>query len=210
MDVSRPGTIILLNGAASSGKTSIAQAIQHQFDEPYLHTGIDQFWGQMFPWGWPGAREELRWRDVPIPNSVPPQTATICPPFAQRMHLGIYHTAGALARLGLNVVVDHVLTEAAEVPELVAAWAGLPVWLIGVRCPLEILRERAAAREDRRDWQEYLNVVTWQHTVVHTHLGGYDLEVNTAELSPEVCARQMNELVQAGAPQAFARLRARA
>lgn len=36
-----PGTIILVNGSPSSGKTSIARAIQRTFDEPYLHLGID-------------------------------------------------------------------------------------------------------------------------------------------------------------------------
>ena len=35
--------IIILNGTSSSGKTSIAQALQEIMDVSYLHTGIDQF-----------------------------------------------------------------------------------------------------------------------------------------------------------------------
>jgi chloramphenicol 3-O-phosphotransferase len=107
------------------------------------------------------------------------------------------------------VVVDHVLTEVAEVPGMLAAWSGRQVWLVGVRCPLAVLRERAAAREDRRGWQEYLNVVTWQHEQVHRPLDSYDLEVDTAELDPTTCALRIKERVRAGGPQAFAQLSTR-
>lgn len=34
-----PGTIILVNGCMSAGKTSIVKAVQRTFDEPYLHLG---------------------------------------------------------------------------------------------------------------------------------------------------------------------------
>ena len=37
------GTIIVLNGASSSGKTSILRAIQRMAPEPYLDAGIDRF-----------------------------------------------------------------------------------------------------------------------------------------------------------------------
>ncbi len=37
------GTVVLLNGTSSSGKTSIARALQDIIDEPYLHTGIDEY-----------------------------------------------------------------------------------------------------------------------------------------------------------------------
>ena len=38
-----PGTIIVLNGASSSGKTSIAKALPEALNEPYLHIGLDAF-----------------------------------------------------------------------------------------------------------------------------------------------------------------------
>jgi chloramphenicol 3-O-phosphotransferase len=37
------GTLIVLNGTSSSGKTSIAQALQDLLTEPYLQAGIDKF-----------------------------------------------------------------------------------------------------------------------------------------------------------------------
>src|SRR5215207_2161075 len=40
------GTIILLNGTVSAGKTSLARAVQHVMAAPYLHLGAD-FLGAM-------------------------------------------------------------------------------------------------------------------------------------------------------------------
>jgi chloramphenicol 3-O phosphotransferase len=39
--------IIYLNGPSSSGKTTIAKALQDSFYEPYLHVGIDKMIGFM-------------------------------------------------------------------------------------------------------------------------------------------------------------------
>jgi chloramphenicol 3-O phosphotransferase len=37
------GKVIILNGASSSGKTSILTKLQTLLDEPYLNAGIDKF-----------------------------------------------------------------------------------------------------------------------------------------------------------------------
>jgi chloramphenicol 3-O phosphotransferase len=36
-----PGKIILINGASSSGKSTLARAVQRQLDEPFWHLSID-------------------------------------------------------------------------------------------------------------------------------------------------------------------------
>lgn len=38
-----PGTIVLLNGTASSGKTSIARALQELMPDVWLNAGVDRF-----------------------------------------------------------------------------------------------------------------------------------------------------------------------
>jgi chloramphenicol 3-O-phosphotransferase len=35
--------VILLNGASSSGKSTLAKALQRALDEPFLHVSSDQF-----------------------------------------------------------------------------------------------------------------------------------------------------------------------
>ena len=41
------GSIIFLNGTSSSGKTSIAKALQQILDEPYLHCSADGFFSML-------------------------------------------------------------------------------------------------------------------------------------------------------------------
>ena len=36
-----PGKIILLNGASSAGKSSLAQALQQRLEEPFWHWSIE-------------------------------------------------------------------------------------------------------------------------------------------------------------------------
>jgi chloramphenicol 3-O phosphotransferase len=39
--------IIYLNGPSSSGKTTLAKALQEEFEQPFLHIGIDRVIGMM-------------------------------------------------------------------------------------------------------------------------------------------------------------------
>ena len=43
------GTVIVLNGTGSAGKSSIVAALQALAPEPYVNVGIDAFWAHMFP-----------------------------------------------------------------------------------------------------------------------------------------------------------------
>ena len=47
----KAGLVVVVNGASSSGKTSLARALQLVAPDPWLHAGIDRFWGMM-PQGW--------------------------------------------------------------------------------------------------------------------------------------------------------------
>jgi chloramphenicol 3-O phosphotransferase len=91
-----------------------------------------------------------------------------------------------------------VLIEPEWVAECTRLFAGLPAYLIGIRCSLEILEQRERKRKDRtlvqaRAYQEK----------VHTH-GLYDLEVDTGKDDPETCAQQVIDfLASKPAPRAF-------
>jgi len=203
-----PGTIIVLNGCMSAGKTSIAKAIQRTFDAPYLLVGMDLFWLQVFPWECAGAATNSV-EEIPIDATSPPQIAQLTRPFGRFFISGLHQTIAALAGMGHNLVVDHVLSEASYVTEILALWQPFPVWLVGISCPLETLHQRAAARADR-SWPSYLPVATWMYYEVHKHtLGIYDVEVDTSRLTPAECAVQIKHVVdERGAPTAFNRLTA--
>ena len=203
----RLGTIILLNGCMSAGKTSIAKAIQRTFEAPYLHVGIDLFWLEIFPSEWVGAATNGV-QEIPIEATSPPKIAQVNQPFANFFISGLHHTVAALASMGHNVVVDHVLTQASYVTDILALWRPFPVWLVGVSCSLEMVRQRASARADRAWWPSYLPVATWVFDEVHKHTQGiYDIEVDTSRLTPDECAFQIKHMLdERVTPSAFKQL----
>lgn len=199
MTDNKPGTIIVLNGCPSAGKTSIAKAIQRTFEAPYLHVGIDLFWLEVFPWEWAGAATNGV-QEIAIEGASPPKIVQTAQPFGNSVIAGLHHTVAALARMGHNVVVDHALTDARYVADIVTVWQPLPVWLVGVFCPLATIHQRVAARTDR-SWPSYLPMVNWMFDAVHQHTQGiYDLTVDSAQLTPDECALQIKQRMQAGPP----------
>ena len=90
----------------------------------------------------------------------------------------MHHAIAELSRAGNNVLVDHVLVEPGWVAECAALFADLPAYLIGVRCPLEVLVERERSRRNRT-----LGQAAAQYPLVHAH-GVYDFEVDTSLLEP--------------------------
>jgi len=179
------GTIIILNGASSSGKTSILRALQNMLEEPYLDAGIDKFiW--MLPKRY---LERPLWDDVLGMAIEAGKTG-------RRLFSGMHHAIAGLALAGNNVLADHVLVEPAWVNECAVLFCTLPAYLIGIRCPLAVLEERERARKDRTFGQARA-----QYPLVHAR-GIYDLEVDTSRLSVEECAKAIKEFLDAGTPPA--------
>lgn len=179
----KPGTIILLNGTSSSGKTSIVRALQNMLEEPYLEAGIDKFiW--MLP---PRYLERPLWDDVLGLASQAGETG-------HTLVLGMHQAIEALARAGNNVIADHVLVEEIWWQDCIRRFSDLPVFLVGVRCPLEIVEHREKARRNRT-----LGQARAQLGVIHGR-GIYDLDVDTSRYSAEECASQIVARVKAGEP----------
>lgn len=183
------GTIILLNGTSSSGKTTLLETLQTMLDEPFLNAGIDKFiW--MLP---------ERYLDRPLWDDVLGR-ATAAGAMGERLFSGMHRAIATLSHAGLNVVADHVLVEPAWVDECMALFADLPAYLIGVRCPLDVLEQRERDRKDRT-----LGQARAQFERVHAFVKVYDLEVDTSQLSPQECARLIREHIQNHPPRAWGR-----
>lgn len=200
-----PGTIILLNGTGSAGKTTLARAIQAVFAVPYLHLGIDTFVGEVSP-PWGAETADFVFTFVPVPDTDPLQVEWRVGPFGHFLVAGLHQAVAALAIMGHNVVVDHCLHDPRWLADCVDRWRDLPVCFVGVRCSPEVLAERLAARTDRTPIAK--GVPLWQWHWVHRH-AVYDLEVDTSRRSPTDCAREIEQWLQTGAPPtAFAHLAA--
>jgi chloramphenicol 3-O phosphotransferase len=183
-----PGNIILLNGPSSSGKTTLLEILQEKLETPYLNMGIDKFiW--MMP---------KRYLDRPLWNDILGK-ATKAGQTGHILFSGMHHAIAAAAQRGNNILADHVLVEKAWVEECARLFHTLRAYLVGIRCPLEVLEQREWERKDRT-----LGQAVAQFEIVHRHTL-YDLEVDTSQLSPEECANRIIARLQSP-PEAFIRL----
>lgn len=115
------GRAVLVNGASGAGKSTLMRAMQQVATGPFVVFDEPEHVGTVQP-------EYLIWRDR-----------------APALHRGYLDAIAALARAG-----NHVALPAAGHPqaEFVAAFAGVPIHAVGLRCELGVLvaRERRSGR----------------------------------------------------------------
>jgi chloramphenicol 3-O phosphotransferase len=193
-----PGTVILFNGTICSGKSTIAAALQPLLAESYLTVSLEQFRCQP-PVSY---RHHKGHRFDSAPND--PASAPDMSWQADAQSVATLHqTILTWARAEHNVIAEHTLTDPIARRACAAHLAGLSVWLVGVRCPLAVVEQRAAPRGC-----EQLAQLRAQFAQVHAH-GCYDVEVDTSVLSPAECALAIQQRLQTGpSPRAFAWLKA--
>jgi chloramphenicol 3-O phosphotransferase len=134
-------TIIFLNGASSSGKTCIIKAIQGRSPIPFLDLGLDKFvW--MLP---------KQYLDVPVWHEVftyefEEDGMTIrvihSAPLGDRLISTMHRCILTTSQAKMSILADHVLLEESWVEECADLFHSENAYLIGVRCPLEVLEER--------------------------------------------------------------------
>jgi chloramphenicol 3-O phosphotransferase len=167
VETSRVGRIILLNGASSSGKSSIARELQRQLPTPFLHLSIDHLRDSGVLPLERFRSKEFAWADA-----------------RENFFIGFERAVAAFAGAGNDVIVDHVIETREWRERFDAVLSGCDVFLVGVHCPLEELERREAARGDRP-----LGDARRDFFMVHEHCA-YDFEVD-ARVSPEVNASRI-------------------
>lgn len=171
--------LIFLNGVTSSGKTSIAGALQDQLVRPYCVTGIDDAFAMLpdrlhnNPDGFYFDRDE---RDLVRLNFG--QVGLACLKAHQR-------SVAAIARSGIDLICDEViLTE-----ELRRDWHevldGVETAFVAVHCSLEELERREVRRGDR-----VIGQARGQFEIVHSQMR-YDIEVDSSTKAPAMLASEI-------------------
>ena len=157
---------VLLNGPSSSGKSSLAKALQALMEttrsERYEVISIDDFMK--------------------------------CSPNETIYEDDVYEISGDMCEKALEilgsgsgVIIDHVITSERIFTQLKEALSAYPLHTVHIACPLEVLRARERARGDRcpgsaESSAEYLYPKE-----------GYDLTVDTSRGTPSENARLILE-----------------
>ncbi|HET9340525.1 MAG TPA: AAA family ATPase [Casimicrobiaceae bacterium] len=150
-----PGKIILLHGASSSGKTTLARALQARLDEPFWHYSIDHFRESGVLPDQRIARGDFAWADLR-------------PAFFD----GFHRCLPALARAGNHLVVEHIVETPAWMSRLARLLEGVDVFFVALHCPLAELERRERERGDRRAGE-----ARGDHATVHG-FGEVDLAID--------------------------------
>src|SRR5438046_2141953 len=105
-----PGTLVILNGGSSAGKTSVGHALQDLMEEPYLLLGIDLVWLAIPPRQLDLDRVDPRYYTWRVTVEDGKEYFEIVPgPLLDRVMSGRYRAIRAYLDLGLNVLADEVL-----------------------------------------------------------------------------------------------------
>lgn len=200
---------MLLNGASSAGKTTLAHAIQRSASQPMQLIALDQFRDGMAGRyrGMNSKADEPGSRGlnvVPGSDDAAPLTHLHFGDVGRLVLMGMRRTVASFARLGMDVVVDDLLLEASFLDDYLHVLDGLPVLFVGVRCDIATLLSREQRRAGR-----FAGTAAAHAERVHAGCR-YDLEVDTARNTPRQCAGQvLAALHQPPCPSAFDILRDR-
>lgn len=155
----RLGTVIILNGASSSGKSTLARKLQGALPVPFLLLSGDQL----------------------VEAGVLPARRDPSGPFAwigelrPRFFDGFHRCIPAMAAAGNNVLVEHVVELAAWRTQLDGLLVDFDVFWVGVHCDLAEIDRREAARGDRAVGEGRAHV---ERDRIHRH-DPHDLRVDT-------------------------------
>src|SRR5262245_59892990 len=182
-DCREPGKIILLNGASSAGKSTLARSLQQQLPEPFLHWSFDHLRASN---ALPMARirnGELDWARM-----------------RPAVFDGFHRCLPAFARAGNNLIVDQIIDQEEWLADLVVLLAPFDVFFVGVHCALPELERRERQRGNRRPGEARRDF----HTV--HRFTEYDLDIDTTQPSDGNVARLITAWHTRSRPTAFERM----
>ncbi|NGX58241.1 MAG: Chloramphenicol 3-O phosphotransferase [Chlamydiae bacterium] len=144
--------VIYLGGPSSSGKSSLAEALQNLFADPFLHIGIDKMIGLMpakvNDWAGGPAPEGFSWKRSTDQEGHTIQDLQIGP-FAQRICDSFVDVVMTLVNGGFHIIIDDVPLEQQHFDIWKTAFKDTSVLYVGMSAPVEYLEKRERTRGNR-------------------------------------------------------------
>src|SRR3569833_487522 len=160
-----PGRILFLQGASSSGKSTLSKALQRTLDECWWQLEADDI-SHMWPMWQPPGWWEPRVDERPHPSWDKGVR------LAQWLEI-YWGCLVTIARSGANVIAVGGWLKTEWLVQSAHAFDGIEAICVGVHCPIDELERREMARGDRG-----LGYARSQIDIVHEH-APYDLDVDT-------------------------------
>ena len=158
------GIILYLNGVTSTGKTTLAKALQEKAVVNFYTFSNDTF-------------QQMVSQKFLMRNYWQYLSEAI---------IHAYNTAKLLSDNGMNVIYDGMILEIDEIKphyeRVLSIFKYSPLKMIEVRCPLNICKQRNIERGDRG-----INQSEEQNSVMAKSIK-YDISVDTSIYTPEKCA----------------------
>jgi chloramphenicol 3-O phosphotransferase len=176
--------VILLNGTPSSGKTTIARALWDDLEPPHWYRSLDDF------------RQGYQTRHWRADQG----------PLFDQVFRGFIRSVREMALVGHDVITESVMLPG-TIDAYLDALDGIAVYLVGVRCPLDVAQRRERERTDRGSGP--LDLAIPDFDLVHAGRP-YDVEFDTSMTSiPEAVLLIREALATGRPPSAFEVLRSR-
>jgi chloramphenicol 3-O phosphotransferase len=165
------GTIIVLNGVSSSGKSSLAKELTKLLPD-FFAFSIDDF-------------------DIVIEKLEDREEERLIPIETEYFY---YKNVAMFSDRGVNLILDQIIHDPLTLKNFYEALKGYPVLFVGVHCPVDELLHREQLRGDRRT-----GLAASQLEYVHKQ-EIYDVEVNTFNHSLSECAKEIADRLKSTTP----------
>jgi chloramphenicol 3-O phosphotransferase len=180
------GSVIVLNGPSSSGKTTLARALQRRFAADgacwFVYAMDDYFAKVPREWVSAGKHVGAHAEQGVVLESFDGVFQMRLGPIGRQVLAAWRGAVGSAARAGLNVIADDVILTEEEWDAWQIELSGIDTHWVRVQIALEVLEAREQARGDRMpgharaQYEDSYRFPT------------YDAEVDTGELDPERAA----------------------
>jgi len=188
------GTVIILDGSPSVGKSTISREIQEIAEDPYFYFSIDDFMKKL-PSRWIEFTDDLNLVNglgyqLLSDEEGKPMIRFKAGPVGEKLIKGYINAIKGISDAGNPVIADAIITDPKWLEWLADRFEGYPIFLIGLRAPLSVLENREKKR------YEPPGMTRGRFDEVYGFEKPYQLEIDTSQTSPQKAAEAILRLVK--------------